>query len=268
MDRRFRQFRTFVGLLALVALYATACGPSVGSKAVTRSQPQKPSARAGTSTPSGAPVPGRVDDPVLRLIADSDRHFRTGQRELELGHVEGAKQEFNRAIDLLLESPYGARTEPRIREHFDRLVDRISAYEVKALAEGDGFTEKKYEAASIDQLLAETTTFGPPPAKPELTETVASDLETSAHDIPIPLNQRVLAYIELFQGRLHDFIEEGMIRGGKYLPMIQSVFRAEGLPLDLAYVPLVESAFKPNALSRVKANGVWQVMARPALANG
>ena len=39
-----------------------------------------------------------------------------------------------------------------------------------------------------------------------------------------------------------------MKRGSKYLPMIQSVFRAEGLPLDLAYVPLVESAFKPNAL--------------------
>ena len=131
----------------------------------------------------------------------------------------------------------GARIEPRIREHFDRLVDRISAYEVKALAEGDGFTEKKYEAASIDQLLAETTTFGPPPAPPGLAETVQSDLETSAHDIPIPLNQRVLAYIQLFEGRLHDFIEEGLKRGGKYLPMIQNVFRAEGLPLDLAYVP-------------------------------
>ena len=171
-------------------------------------------------------------------------------------------------MDVLLESPYGARTEPRIREHFDRLVDRISGYEVKALAEGDGFTEKKYEAASIDQLLAETTTFGPPPAPPELTETVQSDLETIIHDIPIPLNERVLAYIELFQGRLHDFIEEGMTRGGKYLPMIQSVFRAEGLPLDLAYVPLIESAFKPNALSRAKAKGVWQFMAGTATENG
>ena len=84
----------------------------------------------------------------------------------------------------------------------------------------------------------------------------------ASHDIPIPLNQRVLAYIELFQGRLHDFIEEGMKRGSKYLPMIQNVFRAEGLPLDLAYVPLVESAFKPNALSRAKAKGVWQFMTR------
>ena len=59
-----------------------------------------------------------------------------------------------------------------------------------------------------------------------------------------------------------------MKRGSKYLPMIQNVFRAEGLPLDLAYVPLVESAFKPNALSRAKAKGVWQFMRGTALENG
>jgi membrane-bound lytic murein transglycosylase D len=50
--------------------------------------------------------------------------------------------------------------------------------------------------------------------------------------------------------------------------MIQKVFRAEGLPLDLAYIPLVESAFKPNALSRAKAKGVWQFMRRTGLENG
>ena len=112
---------------------------------------------------------------------------------------------------------------------------------------GDGFTEKKYEAASIDALLTLSTTFGTSQSTPELKNAVESDLQTAGHDISIPLNQRVLSYIELFQGRLHDFIEEGMKRGGRYLPMIQGVFRAEGLPLDLAYVPLIESAFKPNA---------------------
>ena len=211
---------------------------------------------------------GSVEDPVLTLIAESDRHFKVGQKELEQGHFEGAKQEFNRAVDVLLESPYGARTEPRVREHFDRLVDRISAYEVKALAEGDGFTEKKYDKASIDELLAVSTTFGTPPPAPALKDAVKTDLQTAGHDIPIPLNQRVLSYIELFQGRLHDFIEDGMRRGSKYLPMIQGVFRAEGLPLDLAYVPLVESAFKPNALSRAKAKGVWQFMGGTANENG
>ena len=35
--------------------------------------------------------------------------------------------------------------------------------------------------------------------------------------------------------------------------MIRDVFRAEGLPLNLAYVPLIESAFKPSALSRASA---------------
>jgi hypothetical protein len=46
---------------------------------------------------------------------------------------------------------------------------------------------------------------------PEVEETVQSD--PSAHDVPIPLNQRVLSFVELFQGRLHDFLEEGMKRG-------------------------------------------------------
>jgi membrane-bound lytic murein transglycosylase D len=217
---------------------------------------------------SGSRLKAQAEDPVLALIAGSEHHFSLGQRELNLGHPDAAKLEFNRAIDVLLESPYGGRTEPRIREQFDRLVDRISTYEVKALAEGDGFTEKNYEAASIDELLTLSTTFGTSPSAPGLKDEVESDLQTAGHDISIPLNQRVLSYIELFQGRLHDFIEEGMKRGGKYLPMIQGVFRAEGLPLDLAYVPLIESAFKPNALSRTKAKGVWQFMSGTALENG
>src|SRR4029079_12403918 len=209
-----------------------------------------------------------AEDPVLALITESDRHFAAGQAELEQGHFERAKEEFNRAVGVLLEPPYGARNEPLIREHFDRLVDLISSYEIQALAAGDGFAEKTYEPASIDELLALSTTFGTPEPTPELTDVVQQDLQRAMPDIPIPLNRRVLAYIELFQGRLHDFIEEGMRRGSKYLPMIQNVFRAEGLPLDLAYVPLVESAFKPNALSRVKAKGVWQFMTGTALENG
>jgi membrane-bound lytic murein transglycosylase D len=260
--------RSFVVLLP----FAAACGSTLGSAGPKTSHAPAPPVHISAPAPpppsTAAPL-GPAEDPVLTLIAASEDHFKTGQTELGLGRFEAAKLEFNRAVDVLLESPYGARTEPRIREHFDRLVDRISGYELKALAEGDGFTEKKYEPASIDELLALSATFGPPPAAPrELKEAVRSDLRTTGHDVPIPLNQRVLAYIELFQGRLHDFIEEGMRRGSKYLPMIQGVFRAEGLPLDLAYVPLVESAFKPNALSRVKAKGVWQFMSGTALENG
>jgi membrane-bound lytic murein transglycosylase D len=206
-------------------------------------------------------------DPVATLIAESDRHFATGQQELTLGHLERAKAEFDRSLDILLQSADGARADARLRAHFDRLVDRISVIEQGALAKGDGFTETKTEPASIDALLA-ITTFDT--AKPTLAtaEAVEADLETTTHDIPIPTNDRVLRYVELFQGRLREFLADGLARGAQYLPMIQATFRAEGLPLDLAYIPLIESAFKPSALSRAKARGVWQFMRGTALENG
>jgi membrane-bound lytic murein transglycosylase D len=205
---------------------------------------------------------------VVTLIASSQRHFEAGQKELQLGHLERAKLEFNEALAVLTESPYGGRSDPRLREHFDRLVDRISTYEISALTAADGFQEKRFEEpASIDALL-ELASLAQPVASPGLQEAVKTDLQTTEHDIPIPLNARVLAYIDLFQGRLRDWIQDGLRRGGQYLPMIQNVFRAEGLPLDLAYVPLIESAFKPNAVSRARAKGVWQFMQGTAAAHG
>src|ERR1700722_4321616 len=159
-------------LIALVSFAATACGSGLKSQAV------KLTPSAPTAAPVQLSVPVRttasrsaltpVDDPVSILIATSESHFQAGEKELEQGHVEAARLEFNRSVDVLLESPYGARTEPRIREHFDRLVDRISTYEIKALAQGDGFTEKQYEPASIDELLTVSTTFVAPPAAPAL----------------------------------------------------------------------------------------------------
>ncbi|HVL66400.1 MAG TPA: LysM peptidoglycan-binding domain-containing protein [Vicinamibacterales bacterium] len=211
--------------------------------------------------------PAAPEDPVLALIATSRKHFEAGERELKLGHLERARIEFDRSIDVLLESPYGARTDARMREHFDRLVDRINAHEVTALAQGDGFSEKKYEPASIDELL-KLATFPRPDADEETRDTVRDDLARTAHDVDIPQNSRVLSYVELFQGRLRDYIQESLTRGAKYLPMIQSVFRAEGLPLDLAFIPIIESGFKTNALSKASAKGPWQFMAPTAKDHG
>jgi membrane-bound lytic murein transglycosylase D len=189
-----------------------------------------PAKAAAPAAPVPTPPP---PDPVTTLIATSQSHFAAGERELKLGHLDRARLEFDRAIDVLLESPYGGRTDPRLREHFDRLVDRINAHEVTALAQGDGFAETKSEPASIDELL-KLATFPKPAADAETTAAVEADLAATEHDVPIPQNSRVLAYVELMQGRLRDYITESLTRGTKYLPMIQSVFRAEGLPLDLA----------------------------------
>jgi membrane-bound lytic murein transglycosylase D len=229
--------------------------------------PQPPAAPPVVEEAAPAQIPPAVQDPVEGLIAASERHFTDGQREFQRGHLDQAKIAFDLAVDVLLESPEGARTDARLRAHFDRLIDRINALELEAIAQGDGFTEKHYEPATIDDLF-EITTFPLPDAGAGTRVSVENDLLVTAHDIPIAPSPKVLQYVELFQGRLRDWFQEALQRGTQYLPMIQSVFRAEGLPLDLAYVPLVESAFKPNALSRAKAKGVWQFMRGTAVENG
>ena len=146
-------------------------------------------------------------------------------------------------------------------------VPNVRAQAIDGLAAIDGNHD-----AVVDVLAQQPVP--PPPPSPDVLPSkafqggIVGDLQVSGHSIPIPLNQRVLDYVSLFQGRLHDFMEDGMKRGSKYLPMIQGVLRAEGLPLDLAYVPLVESAFNPNALSSARAKGVWQFMKGTALENG
>jgi membrane-bound lytic murein transglycosylase D len=256
--------RALRGFISLIALVAAGCS--------SRTTAQLPGAIAPRTVvqqaqPAPVPEPIRPADPATELIAASTLSFEAGQLELQLGHLDAAKAHFNRALEVLLASPFGGRTEPRVREHFDQLVDRISAYEVTALAQGDGFAEQRYESATIDQILA-ISTFEIPAPSAETTQAVTADLQAIVHDIDIPLNAKVLSFVQLFTGRLKSYLEEGLNRGMQFLPMIQDVFRAEGLPLDLAYIPLVESAFKPSALSRAKAKGIWQFMRGTALENG
>jgi peptidoglycan lytic transglycosylase D len=250
---------------ALLSLAAAVFGGCAARAQVPTTSTSRPAA-IGPVLVSAPVSPQLATDPIADLITLSNTHFEAGQAELQRGHLESARLEFNKALDVLLQSPYGARSEPRIREHFDRLVERISATELTSLAQGDGFSEKKYESASIDELLALSTSPAEPSAA--IRQAVIEDLQSTDHDISIPLNAPVLSFVELFTGRLRGFLQDGLSRSAQYLPMIQDVFRAEGLPLDLAYVPLVESAFKPDALSRAKAKGMWQFMSGTALENG
>ncbi len=255
------------GSLAVVfTLVVAGCGsnprPQVAATK-TAAPPAQPAASASQPAPRTQPV----NDPVAALIETSQKHFEAGEGELKLGHMDRARAEFDRAVDVLLESPYGARTDARLREHFDRLVDRINAREVTALAQGDGFSAEKTEPAAIDEILRIATFAQPLPAA-TTEEAVKADLAATEHDIPIPQNERVLSAVELLSTRLRGYVQDSLSRGAKYLPMIQDVFRAEGLPLDLAYIPIIESGFKTNALSRASAKGPWQFMRSTAVENG
>ena len=257
---------SFFGPVAVaLSLSLVACGSN--PRPQVAASPAPAPSQAAAPAPRPTPPPQPAPDPIATLIQTSQKHFESGERELKMGHIDRARAEFDRAVDVLLESPYGARTDARMREHFDRLVDRINAREISALAQGDGFSVEKTEPASIDEILRIATFPQPAPAT-TTEEAVRADLAETAHDIPIPQNDRVLSAVELLQTRLRDYVQESLARGAKYLPMIQNVFRAEGLPLDLAYIPIIESGFKTTALSRASAKGPWQFMRTTAVEQG
>jgi hypothetical protein len=77
-----------------------------------------------------------------------------------------------------------------------------------------------------------------------------------AHDLPIVLNSHVQTYLHSF-AKSKNFAAS-LARAGRYLPMMQRIFREHGLPQDLIYLGLVESGFSPQARSPKNAVGIWQ----------
>jgi membrane-bound lytic murein transglycosylase D len=211
-------------------------------------------------------------EPILKLdrvseaIARAEAEFHAGRVEFDRQHLVAAREHFDRAIDILLKEPGGTHADPRLQTAFEGLVERITALDVLALRDADGITEAKTAPAAIDEVL--NAAVGTPAPKATTAETVAADLARLPRDVPIVQNAKVLSYVELFQGRLREFFQAGLDRSQRYVPMIQAVFKSEGVPLDLAYIPLVESAFKNNALSRVSARGMWQFMLPTAKEHG
>jgi len=63
-----------------------------------------------------------------------------------------------------------------------------------------------------------------------------------------------------FQLGQKDRFIQGIIDSGKYLKLMEDIFRKKGLPSELTRLPFVESSFNLQARSRVGASGVWQFM--------
>ena len=231
-----------------------ACGSATPPALPPSAAPAVAAPVARSVTPTSV-EPAR--DAAEALISNAEGHFSAGQQALEKGHITTARGEFDQAVAVLLDAPGGARSNPKLQTEYERLLDRITALEAAALRQGDGFSEARTEPAAIDSLLA-TATFPRPAPAATTSEKVAADLAVTPHDIPIALNDKVLSYVELFQGGLRSFVTEGLSRGSRYLPMIEKIFQEQGVPRDLAFVPLLESAYMSNALSLASAKGMWQ----------
>ncbi|RLA88589.1 MAG: hypothetical protein DRG58_07590 [Deltaproteobacteria bacterium] len=87
-------------------------------------------------------------------------------------------------------------------------------------------------------------------------------------DLPMIINAQVAGYLRHFTGRQKGVFQVYLARSGRYLPMMQRIFKDQGLPSDLAYLALIESGFSPWACSVAQAVGPWQFIRETATRYG
>ncbi len=209
------------------------------------------------------PQPEVQPDAAADLIARVEGQYQAGQANYQAGHLEAAKENFDRAFNLLLESPLDVGSDERLQQEFDRLLDGVNGLEMQALEQGDGFSEQKAEPAPIDE--ANEVTY---PVDPSIKAKGEAEVKETHSDLPLMMTDPVAGYINYFSTRGRGTLERALARSGRYEGMIRRVLKEEGVPQDLIYLAQAESGFHPLALSRAGARGMWQFMGSRAKGYG
>ena len=113
-------------------------------------------------------------------------------------------------------------------------------------------TEIQIESDKIDTDSSDDT------GGPSLTEQLLEQVDWSRFDLPIPLNDSVVYWVEHFSNSGRWSTSKWIRASGKYRNLIQSELKRAGLPKDLLYMAMIESGFNPTATSHAEAVGIWQ----------
>jgi len=195
-----------------------------------------------------------------RAIAAASAEFDLGREAALAGDSVCARYRFSRAIDAV-RPPTGPPPSASVESFSFEMYEGIQRYEALAGATEEAGTSSGQIDPEIEAQIEAPETN--PEAIATAREAVASDRPAAVPDVPIVVNDSVLRVVAAFQSNaLHDKISAGLVRSGRYLPMIHQVFAEEGLPQDLAMIAFIESSFLPLARSNKMAHGIWQFMPR------
>jgi len=162
-------------------------------------------------------------------------------------------------LDEYLEAPAAVQANPRLQGAIVRMNDAAFQIELDANAAPEGPADS--EESPKDTLLTEATFLAPADLGSTYAQVEAALRQVSV-GLDIPANDpTVLAYVNLYQGKLRTWFSRALARGYPVVPRMQQIFRDEGVPPALVYLAIVESAFNPGAVSRAKAVGMWQFIA-------
>ncbi|HYE64641.1 MAG TPA: transglycosylase SLT domain-containing protein [Pyrinomonadaceae bacterium] len=229
----------------------------------------------------------KYDGRVLQIISKAEDHFKKGKLNLDDNKREQARDEFDKAVDAILESGIDVRANQRLQTYFLELVERIYREEVPTvqptrqtgttlLAQNTqtpssgvgriqttqsaqpqvGFREQKFEPSPLDELSKLVLTPEEENVNPE--DVNALELARGAVDFNFSPNPLIQQFINYYQGRGRVTMETGLRRSGRFMKMARKIFREEGVPEDITWLGQVESAWRPTAYSSAAASGLWQ----------
>ncbi len=231
--------------------------PQIALPAQVQPLPPLPlNAQQKTPTPLVVQAPNGAE----QLASQSQKAFDAGEQDFQAGHLGKAREEFDEALDQLLASGYDLDGDPRLSALYHHIIDTVSLDELEAFRAGDGFSEQKSTPAPIDEI-AEQPIPQPEAFDPNLRGRAEGEASAIDHDVPLIVNDQVLAYLNYFKTpRGSAIVETGLRREGRYREMVRRVLKEEGMPQDLIYLAQAESAFQPQAVSKAGARGMWQFM--------
>jgi membrane-bound lytic murein transglycosylase D len=273
---------SFPRLLALLAIFANLAAPLSSLRAQGLS---------GSSLRNTVNDIDRDAGRVQSIIDRSEQSYRLGEKYLQDRNPDAARVEFDKAVDVVLESGMDVRANPKLQTFYLQLVERVYRLEVPAqgaqgqavvaantpaqpLAGGaqviaanavndqvaqqpSGFLrDQKFEPSPLDELSKLVLTEQEQQVSTE--EIVALEEAKTDINFKFSVHPLVQQFINYYQGRGRGTMESGLRRSGRYMAMARKIFREEGVPEDIAWLAQVESAWRPNAYSWAAASGLWQ----------
>lgn len=227
----------------------------------SKPESDEPGTRGAQAVPAISPIPSLSPSALPpkpswkeERMVRAEALYLEGYKLYQSGDRDGARKQFDAALDLVLNS----RSEPVNRSAFDRrfdeLVQKIYRIDVDTLLREKSESQPSYDKAPIDDILS--LTF---PVDPKLKMKVREEVGATVSQLPLEASDAVLSFINYFSGeRGRRTLVAGLKRAGRYKPMISRVLDEEGIPQEFIFLAQAESGFLPRAMSYMAAGGMWQ----------